>query len=164
MCRLTYRFVFMIFWGLYIVVETDDWGWGWKSRGRGWRSNSRLQNAILLWPAAIVNQLARIVNKSPFYNSAVPFRTTFGRNLSSIFVRFASISNPIRARVHHSNLQFEFVCPDINSTLKLFQFIRHSILFCFRQVIFYMAKGHLFWKKYSMRPLRNSLNLPLLVC
>ena len=41
----------------------------------------------------IVNQLARIVNKSPFYNS-LPARaradTTFVWNLSSIFVRYAS--------------------------------------------------------------------------
>lgn len=42
--------------------------------------------------AAIVNQLARIVNKSPFYNSAAPRRTTSVWNLSSIFVRFALIS------------------------------------------------------------------------
>lgn len=36
--------------------------------------------------AAIVNQLVRIVNKSLFYNSTIPQRATFVRNLLSVFV------------------------------------------------------------------------------
>lgn len=61
-----------------------------KSSKRGMTEGDRNKRHGCEKPAAtgctarVVNQLTRIVNKSPFYNSTGPFRATFVRNLSSL--------------------------------------------------------------------------------
>lgn len=82
-------------------------------RSRGW-ANRDCKTAL----PAIVNQLARIVNKSPFYNSTALRRTTSVWNLSSIFVRSALISE--QPAPSSRRMDVEWACPYCQPTQRYF--------------------------------------------